>query len=162
MLVIVQFRICLPVYLKMHKLEYRELNIFLLFCTGVKLKSLELMEEHRPRQSENREPRMSNSDRRQAEKDTWGMAEMWNLCEALVCKYEGNRPLGKPKRRQEKNISVDLEKQGTSSGQGQVMASCEHGNEPSAPIKSRKSLDYLSVPVAYKRELCPMEWVTVN
>jgi hypothetical protein len=36
------------------------------------------------------------------------MGEMRNVYRNLVGKYEGKIPLGKPRRRREKNIKIDL------------------------------------------------------
>ena len=66
----------------------------------------------------------------------------------LVGKSEGKRPLGRPRRRWEVNIKMDLQKVGcgcgldlTGSGQGQVAGTCDCGNEPSGSIKCREFLD---------------------
>jgi hypothetical protein len=59
---------------------------------------------------------------------------------------EGKRPLGRPRRRWEDNIKVDLREIGidgdqwselgsADSGYGPVAAFCEHGNETSGSIK---------------------------
>jgi hypothetical protein len=48
----------------------------------------------------------------------------------LVGRPEGRRPLGRPRRRWEDNIKMDLR---------EMARSCEHGNEPS--IKCGKFLD---------------------
>jgi hypothetical protein len=52
-----------------------------------------------------------------------------------VGKPEEKRPLGRPRRRWEDGIRMDLREIGwgvdsVSSGQGPVAGSCEHGNEP--------------------------------
>jgi hypothetical protein len=59
-----------------------------------------------------------------------------------VGKPEGRRPLGRPRRRWENNIKMDLREFGwghgldrSDSGQGQVAGSCECGYEPSGSIK---------------------------
>jgi hypothetical protein len=57
----------------------------------------------------------------------------------LVGKPEGKRPLGRPRRRWEDGIRVDLREIGlggcvldsTGSGQGPVAGCCEFGDEPS-------------------------------
>ena len=58
-------------------------------------------------------------------------------------KPEGKRPLGKPRRRWEDNIEMDLQEVGCrgmdwielAQGRGQVAGTCECGNEPSGSIK---------------------------
>jgi hypothetical protein len=57
----------------------------------------------------------------------------------LVGKTEGKRSIGRPTRRWEEAIRLDLRKIGwgcgmdsVGSGQGPVEASCEHGDEPSS------------------------------
>ena len=53
----------------------------------------------------------------------------------LVGKPEGKRPLGRPRRRWEDNIKIDLQEVGGSCGDwmelGQVAGTCEYGEEPS-------------------------------
>jgi hypothetical protein len=59
----------------------------------------------------------------------------------------GGQPLQKPRRRWEDNIVMDLKEivfgdvDWIGSGQGQVVGSCEHGNEPSGSINCGKFLD---------------------
>ena len=57
----------------------------------------------------------------------------------VVGKPEGKRPLGRPRRRWEDNIKMDLDRVG--SGLGQVVGTCECGNEPSGSIKCGECLD---------------------
>ena len=67
----------------------------------------------------------------------------------LVAKPEGRRPLGRPRRRWEDNIKIDLLEvgcvgyglHGASSRQGHVAGACEFGNEPSGSIKCGEFLD---------------------
>jgi hypothetical protein len=62
----------------------------------------------------------------------------------FVGKREGERPLGRPKRRWEDNIKMALQKVGWDrfgSGYGHVAGSCECGNEPSGSIKCGEYLD---------------------
>jgi hypothetical protein len=62
---------------------------------------------------------------------------------------EGKRPLGRPRRRRQDNIKMDLREIGFGgcgldslcSVYGQVAGSCEHGNEPSGSIKCGEFLD---------------------
>ena len=66
-------------------------------------------------------------------------------------KPEGKRPLGRPRRRWEDNIKMDLQEVGcggcgfdrTGLGYGQVAGTCECGNEPSGSIKCVEFLDWL-------------------
>ena len=65
--------------------------------------------------------------------------------EILVGKLEGRRPLGRPKRKWEDNIKMDLQEVGwehglrlSGSGYGQVASSCECGNEPLGFVTRRE------------------------
>jgi len=74
------------------------------------------------------------------------MGEIRNATKILVGKPEGKRPLGKPRPRWEDNIRMDLQKIGcgmdsSGSGQGPVVGSCEHSNEPLGSIKGREYPD---------------------
>ena len=65
----------------------------------------------------------------------------------LVGKPEGNRTFGRPRRRWEDNIKMDLQEVGcggldwTDLAQGQVAGTCECGNEPSGYTKCGEFLD---------------------
>jgi hypothetical protein len=67
------------------------------------------------------------------------MGEERKVHKVLVGKPEGNRPLGRPRRRWEDGIRMDLREIGlegcgldsTGSGQGLVAGCCECGDEPS-------------------------------
>jgi hypothetical protein len=69
------------------------------------------------------------------------MGEERKVYKVLVGKSEGNRPLGRPRRRWEDGIRMDLREIGlggggsgldsTVSGQGPVAGCCECGDEPS-------------------------------
>jgi hypothetical protein len=66
----------------------------------------------------------------------------------LVGKREGKRPLGRPRRRWENNIKVNLKEIGLEgmdwihmAGWGPVASSCELCNEPSGSIKGGQFLD---------------------
>ena len=62
----------------------------------------------------------------------------------LVGKPEGKRPLGRPRRRWEDNIKMDLQEvglDGVGSGWGQMAGTCEYGNELSGSIKCGEFLD---------------------
>ena len=65
------------------------------------------------------------------------MGEGRGVHRVLVGKPEGKRPLGRPRRRWEDNIKMDLQEVGGScgdwigSGLGQVAGTCEYGDEPS-------------------------------
>ena len=64
---------------------------------------------------------------------------------------KGKRPLGRPRRRWEDNIKMDLQDvrcggyglDGAGSREGQVAGTCECGNEPSGFIKYGQFLDQL-------------------
>jgi hypothetical protein len=67
-----------------------------------------------------------------------------------VGRPEGRRPLGRPRRRWEDNIKMDLQEVGwgmdwieLAQARGQVAGCCEYGNEPSGSIKCGKFLDSL-------------------
>jgi hypothetical protein len=60
----------------------------------------------------------------------------------LVGRPEGKRPLGRPRRRWEDNIKLDLREIGIDgtnwielAQDSQVAGFCKHGNEPSGSIK---------------------------
>jgi hypothetical protein len=66
-----------------------------------------------------------------------------NAYRILVRKPEGKRPLGRPRRRWEDNIKMDLRETGrggmdwsdlAQDREGPVKGSCEHGNEPLGSI----------------------------
>ena len=69
--------------------------------------------------------------------------EKKGICRVLVGKVVEKRPLGRPRRRWEDNIKMDLQEVGcrgyelhrAGSGQGQVADTCECGDEPSGSIK---------------------------
>jgi hypothetical protein len=76
------------------------------------------------------------------------MGERRGAYRALVGKPEGRRPLGRPRRRWEDNIKMDLREVGcgrrldrSGSGQGQVVGSCVYGDEPSGSLKSGEFLE---------------------
>ena len=59
-----------------------------------------------------------------------------------------NRPLGRPRRRWEDNIKMDLQEVGcgmdrAGPGYGQVAGTFEWGNEPSGSIKCGEFIDWL-------------------
>ena len=76
------------------------------------------------------------------------MGEGRGVHRVLVGKPEGKKPLGRPRRRWEDNIKMDLQEVG---GGGDWMelaqdrdrwrATCEYGNELSGSIKCRVFLD---------------------
>ena len=60
------------------------------------------------------------------------MGEGRGVHRVLVQKPEGKTPMGRPRRRWEDNIKMDLQEvDGVGSGQGQVAGTCEYGDEPS-------------------------------
>jgi hypothetical protein len=66
------------------------------------------------------------------------MREGRGVYKVLVRKPEGKRPLGRPRRRWEDNIKMNLRKIGidsAGSGYDPLAGFCEHGNEPSGSIK---------------------------
>jgi hypothetical protein len=73
------------------------------------------------------------------------MGEVRGACNILVGRSEGRRPLGRPRRRWENNIKMDLREIGFWDVDwihwAQVAGSCEHGNEPSGSIKYGEFLD---------------------
>jgi hypothetical protein len=58
-----------------------------------------------------------------------------------VGKTEGKSPLGRPRRRWEDNIKLDLQEVGCGPGSGQMAGTCECGNERSGSIKCGEFLD---------------------
>jgi hypothetical protein len=63
-----------------------------------------------------------------------------------VGKFEGKRQLGKPRRRFEDSMKLDVQEVGLDrsvSVLGQVAVTCECGNEPLGSIKCEKFLDQL-------------------
>ena len=79
------------------------------------------------------------------------MGERRGVYRVLVWKPEGKRLLGRPRRRWEDNIKMDLQELGCGgygldrggSGKGQVAGSCEYGNEPLDSMKCWEFLDWL-------------------
>jgi hypothetical protein len=69
--------------------------------------------------------------------------------QGLVRKPERKRPLGRPRRRWEDDIKLDIQEVAcggygldrAGSGQGQVAGNCDCGNEPSGSIKCSGFLD---------------------
>jgi hypothetical protein len=76
------------------------------------------------------------------------MGEWRVMYRVLVGKFEGKRPLGRPRRRWEDNIKVDVQEVGCGgmdwielAQDRQVAGTCESGNEPSGSIKCGEILD---------------------
>jgi len=67
------------------------------------------------------------------------MGESRGVYRVLVGKHEGKRPLGRPRRKWEDNIKIDLQEVGCQGMDwidvGQVAGTCECGNGPSDSIK---------------------------
>ena len=66
------------------------------------------------------------------------MEEGRGVHKVLVGKPEGTRPLGRPRRRWEDNIKIDLQEFGRGCGDWMELAqdrACEYGNELSGSIK---------------------------
>jgi hypothetical protein len=78
------------------------------------------------------------------------MGEGRGVYSVLVGRTEGKRPLGRPRRRWEDNIKMDLREigiYGIRLAQDRVQwggGFCEHGNEPSGSIKKAGFCDMLS------------------
>jgi hypothetical protein len=75
------------------------------------------------------------------------MGEERGVYWVLVGKREGKRPLGRPRRRWDDNIRMDLQEGGCGSmdwsGLAHVEGNFEYGNELSGSIKCGEFLDYL-------------------
>ena len=79
------------------------------------------------------------------------LGERRGVYRVLVGKPEGKRPLGRPRRRWEDNIKMDLQEVGCggmdwielAQDREQVAGTCECGNEPSGFIKCGVFLDWL-------------------
>ena len=73
------------------------------------------------------------------------MGEGRGVHRVLVGKPEGKISLGRPKRRWEDNIKMDLQEVGEGCGDwmelGEVAGTCEYGNELSGSIKCGEFLD---------------------
>jgi hypothetical protein len=77
------------------------------------------------------------------------MGEARGVYRVLVGKPEGKRPMGRPRLRWEDNIKIDLQEVGCwgmdwiqlAQDKGQVVGTCECGNEPSGSIKCGEFLD---------------------
>ena len=75
------------------------------------------------------------------------MGEKRGVYRGLVRKPEGNRPFGRPRRRWEDNIKMDLQEMGCGGmdwielALGQVAGTCECGNEPLGSVKCGEFLD---------------------
>jgi hypothetical protein len=76
------------------------------------------------------------------------MEEGRGVYRVLIGKPKGKRPLGRPRRRWEDNIKLDLrvdrdrwgELDSAGSGQGPVTDFCEYGDEPSGSIKKKQDI----------------------
>ena len=62
------------------------------------------------------------------------------MCRVLVGKPEGNRPLGRLRRRWEDNMKMDLQEVGCGI-MDCVAGTCDCGDEPSGSIKCGEFLD---------------------
>jgi hypothetical protein len=72
------------------------------------------------------------------------MGEKKNAYRLLVGKPEGNRPLGRPRRRWVDNIRMDLGEVGWSDVE-QVESCCEFGIEPSGSMKCWETIEWPSI-----------------
>jgi hypothetical protein len=95
------------------------------------------------------------------------MGEGRSAYRILVGRPEGRRPLGRPRRRWEDNIKMDLQEVGSEHGldlygswEIQVAGSCECGNEPSGFYKTR-GISWLADDLLASEEgLCSLELVS--
>jgi len=75
------------------------------------------------------------------------MGERRGVYKVLMGKPEGKRPLGSPRRRWEDNIKADAQEVGCWGMDwidlGQMVGTCECGNEPSGSIQCGEFLDWL-------------------
>ena len=75
------------------------------------------------------------------------MGERGGLYSVLVGKHDGRRPLGRPRRRWEDNVKMDLQEVGCAGMDWidlkQGRDTCEWGNESSGSIKCGEFLDWL-------------------
>jgi hypothetical protein len=73
------------------------------------------------------------------------MRERRGVHRVLMEEHEGKRPLGRPRRRRENNIKMDLQEVECVGMDwielAQVTGTCECGNEPSGSIKYGEFLD---------------------
>jgi hypothetical protein len=77
------------------------------------------------------------------------MGEKRGICMVLVGKSEGKRPLGRPRRRWENNIKMDLQEVACGvmdwmelvQDRGNLIGTCECSNERSVSIKYGEFLD---------------------
>jgi hypothetical protein len=73
------------------------------------------------------------------------MGEGRGVYRVLVGKPDGKRPLGRPRRRWEDNVRIDLQEVGCGCkdwiGLAHVADACECGEEPSGSIKRGEFLD---------------------
>ena len=70
------------------------------------------------------------------------MEEGRGVHKVLAGKPEGKRPLGRPRRRWEDNIKMDLHEVGRGCGDWmEVAGGCEYGNELSGSLKCGEFLD---------------------
>jgi hypothetical protein len=84
-------------------------------------------------------------------------AEKSNVYSVLVGKPEGKRPLGRPRRRLEDNIKVDLRDIGWGD-----MDWIEDGNEPLGSTRYCKILEYLNYWRLLKRDPTSWNWLVTE
>jgi hypothetical protein len=85
------------------------------------------------------------------------MGEGRGVHRVLVGKPEGKRPLGRPRRRWEDKIKMDLQEVGGGCGDWMELAQGECGNELSGSIKCGEFLDYLQNQLISQEGLCSVE-----
>jgi len=73
------------------------------------------------------------------------MGERSGVYRVFVAKPEGKRPLGRPRRRRQDNVTTDHQEVGCGGKDwielAQVAGTCECGNEPSGSIKRGEFLE---------------------
>jgi hypothetical protein len=96
------------------------------------------------------------------------MGEERKVYKVLMGKPEGKRPLGRPRRRWEDGIRMDLREIGlrrcgfdsTVSGQGPVAGCCECGDEPSGSCAT-ELVSYVRVVIYHLTKSSPLDLKTV-
>jgi len=78
------------------------------------------------------------------------MGERRGVYRVLVGKPEGKRPLGRPRRRREDNIKIDLQEVRCGGMDWMVAGTCECGTKPAGSIKCGEFLDEVE-PVSLSR-----------
>jgi hypothetical protein len=97
------------------------------------------------------------------------LEDMRNSYKFLVGEPEGKRPLGRPRRRWEDNIKMDLRKWDLGVWIGFIWlrigaggCSCEHGSKPLGRVKCGEFLDQLDFLLASQEGLCFVVLVNIQ